>query len=110
LPDEAQVYNELKLFFFLQLKATGWSALLFAFSLLDGGGASLAEEVGATGVWLVETAASGRSADEVSSAGDWLVKTVAPGSWFEDDGFCAGGDDVPHKLMSPIIEADKSSN
>jgi hypothetical protein len=40
----------------------------------------LAEEAGATGVWLVETAASDRSADEVSSAEDWLVEIAAPGS------------------------------
>jgi hypothetical protein len=40
----------------------------------------LAKEVGATRVWLVETAASGHSMDEVSSAGDWLVETAAPGS------------------------------
>jgi hypothetical protein len=54
--------------------------MLFALSSLDGGGASLAEEAGATEVWLVETAASDRSADEVSGAGDWMVETVAPGS------------------------------
>jgi hypothetical protein len=54
--------------------------LLFSFSSLDDGGASLAEKVGATGVWLVETAASGRSADEVFGARDWLLETAAPGS------------------------------
>jgi hypothetical protein len=68
----------------------------------------LAEEARATEVWLVETAAFGRSMDEVSSAGDWLVKTAAPGSRLEDVGPCASGDDVPHKLMSPIIDTDKS--
>jgi hypothetical protein len=57
----------------------GWE-LLFAFSPLDDGGASLAKEASATGVWLVETAAFGRSADEVSGTEDWLVKTAAPGS------------------------------
>jgi hypothetical protein len=39
----------------------------------------LAEEAGATEVWLVETAASGRSVDEVSSAKDRLVETATPG-------------------------------
>jgi hypothetical protein len=57
----------------------GW-ALLFAFSPLDGGGAALAEEAGATGVWLVKTVASDRSTDEDSSIGDWLVETTVPGS------------------------------
>jgi hypothetical protein len=76
LPDEAQVYSKLKLFFLLQLKATGWSAL----GARAGGGASLAEEAGATGVWLVETAASGHSVNKVSGAGDWLVETAALGS------------------------------
>jgi hypothetical protein len=70
----------------------------------------LAEEVGATGVWLVETVASGRSADEVSGARDWLVEIAAPGSSLEDAGSSPDGDDVSHKLMSPIIEADKSNN
>jgi hypothetical protein len=77
LPEEAQVYNNLKLFFLSTTKGywlvsarDSGSALLFAFSLLDGGGAALAEEVGATGVWLVDTAASGRSADEDSGIGD----------------------------------------
>jgi hypothetical protein len=54
----------------------------------------LAEEARATGVWLVETVASGRSVDEVSGTGDWLVETVAPGSQLEDVGPCADGDDV----------------
>jgi hypothetical protein len=40
----------------------------------------LAEEVGATGAWLVETAASGRSMDEDPGTEDWLVETAAPGS------------------------------
>jgi hypothetical protein len=40
----------------------------------------LAKEAGATGVWLVETAASSRSADEVSGVRDWLVEIAAPGS------------------------------
>jgi hypothetical protein len=40
------------------------------FSSLDDGGASLAEKVGATGFWLVETTASGRSANEVFGTGD----------------------------------------
>jgi hypothetical protein len=40
----------------------------------------LAEEAGATGVWLAETAASGRSTDEVPGARDWLIETAAPGS------------------------------
>jgi hypothetical protein len=38
--------------------------------MLDDGGASLAEEAGATGVWLVETIAFDRSADEVTGTGD----------------------------------------
>jgi hypothetical protein len=49
-------------------------------SPLDDGGASLAEEAGATGVWLVETAASSHSANEVFGAKDWLVETADPGS------------------------------
>jgi hypothetical protein len=48
--------------------------------------------------------------NEDSGTKDWLVKTVAPDSWFQDDGSYTGGDDVPHKLMLPIIEADKLSN
>jgi hypothetical protein len=91
------------------VRCSGW-ALLFAFPPLDDGGASLAEEARATGVWLVETAASGRSADEDSSAEDWLVETVALGSWLEVVGPNAGSDDIPHKLMSLIIDADKSSS
>jgi hypothetical protein len=54
--------------------------LLFAVSLLDSGGAALAKEASATGVWLVETVASGRSMNEDSGTKDWLVKTVAPDS------------------------------
>jgi hypothetical protein len=50
-------------------RGSGW-ALLFAFPLLDGAGAALAKEAGATRVWLVETAASGRSADKDSGTGD----------------------------------------
>jgi hypothetical protein len=57
----------------------GW-ALLFALSLLDGGGAALAKEAGATRVWLVETAASDRFMDEDPGTGDWLVETAAPDS------------------------------
>jgi hypothetical protein len=83
LPDEAQVYNNLKLFFLSTAKGYwlvgAWgsgSVLLFTFSLLDGGGAALAKEVGAIGVWLVKTAASGRSTDEDSSTEDWLVETA----------------------------------
>jgi hypothetical protein len=57
LPDEAQVYNKLKLFFLLWLKGywlvdargSGWT-MLFALSPLDIGGAALAEEAAATGV------------------------------------------------------------
>jgi hypothetical protein len=70
----------------------------------------LAEEAIATGVWLVETAAFGCSTDEVSGTGDSLVETAAPDSRLKDVGPCAGGDDVPHKLMSLIIDADKSSS
>jgi hypothetical protein len=40
----------------------------------------LAKEAGATGVWLVETVASGHSTDKVFGAGDWLVETAALGS------------------------------
>jgi hypothetical protein len=77
LPDKAQVYNNLKLFFLSTAKGywlvgargSGW-ALLFAFSPLNGGGTALAEEAGAIGVWLVETTASGRFADEDSGTGD----------------------------------------
>jgi hypothetical protein len=54
--------------------------LLFAISPLDSGGATLAEEVGATGVWLVKTTASGHSMNEDSGTEDWLVKTAAPDS------------------------------
>jgi hypothetical protein len=87
----------------------GW-ALLFAFSLLDDGGAALVMEAGATGAWLVETAASCHSANEVFGIEDWLVETAAPDCCLKDVGPCAGVDDVPHRLMSPIIDADKSSS
>jgi hypothetical protein len=60
-------------------RGSGW-ALLFALSLLNGGGAALAEEAGATGVWLVETASFDHSTDEDPGTGDWLVETAAPGS------------------------------